>query len=325
MSGLIITEIPMPESKFKINDTVKFADIGIYRNYIFKVAGIKQNDIDETFGYRYDLDNTTQGTKPLRLNNIPEGNLIFLEEEKEKEKMKFKINEIVKFDPEKFKEDDDKKYRVIAQYLGWGGNNIYRYDIVNINDINDGYYGVNEDHLVSAGARLEEPETASEEPQGQVPADFDIIQLRNGIFYQYFKSMDGFIKITNDKDAYNFLGGDHITLEGLDYIDSFGIRDSNFDIMKIYRGIATDRVLTASASELKKYEVWSRPEPYVIPEKLIKTALKDFVGFEEEDIKVDEKNRFYIDGAIVGDSAKKFIENEEWKKKETETESLWSF
>ena len=324
MSNLVIKEIPMPESKFKINDTVKFADIGIYRNYIFKVAGVKQNDIDETFGYRYNLDNITEGTGPLRLNNIPEGNLIFLEEEKEKEKMKFKINEIVKFDPEKFKEDDNKSYKIIASYLSWGSNNIYRYDVVNINDINDKYYGVHEDNLVSAGVRLEEPETASEESQGQLPADFDIVQLRDGIFYQYFKNMDGFIKITNDKNAYSFLGGDHIALEGLDYVDSFGIRNSNFDIMKIYRGIATDRVLTASASELKKYEIWSRPEPYIIPENLIKAALKDFVGFEEEDIKVDEKNRFYIDGAIVGESARKFIENEEQKKKEAES-SLWAF
>ena len=323
MSGLIITEIPMPESKFKINDTVKFADIGIYRNYIFKVAGIKQNDIDETFGYRYDLDNTTQGTKPLRLNNIPEGNLMFLEEEKEKEKMKFKINQIVKFDPEKFKEDDDRKYKVIAQYLGWGGNNIYRYDIVNINDINDKYYGVNEDHLVFAGARLEEPETTPEESQGQVPADFDIVQLRNGEFYQKFNSV-GFIKLVKDSCGNNFMVEDHYKNNELEYIDSLGSHHSNLDIMKIYRGIATDRILTASASELKKYEVWSRIEPFVIPEKLIKAALKDFVGFEEEDIKVDEKNRFYIDGAIVGDSAKKFIENEEWKKKETES-SLWSF
>ena len=323
MSGLIITEIPMPESKFKINDTVKFADIGIYRNYIFKVAGIKQNDIDETFGYRYDLDNTTQGTKPLRLNNIPEGNLMFLEEEKEKEKMKFKINQIVKFDPEKFKEDDDKKYKVIAQYLGWGGNNIYRYDIVNINDINDKYYGVNEDHLVFAGARLEEPETAPEEPQGQLPADFDIIQVRNGEFFQYFKGgMKAYVQLRWEHPR-NFteILDTHYT-DDLTYKDSLGVLIPEYDIMKIYRGIATDRILTASASELKKYEVWSRIEPFVIPENLIKAALKDFVGFEEEDIKVDEKHRFYIDGAIVGDSAKKFIENEEWKK-EAES-SLWN-
>lgn len=252
MSNLVIKEIPMPKSKFKINDTVKFADIGIYQNYIFKVAGVKQNDRDETFGYRYNLDNITKGTKPLRLNNIPEDNLVF------------------------------------------------------------------------AGARLEEPETASEEPQGQLPAEFDIVQLRNGEFYQKFNSV-GYIKLVKDSCGNNFMVEDHYKNNELEYIDSLGSHHSNFDIMKIYRGIATDRVLTASASELKKYEVWSRIEPYVIPEKLIKAALKDFVGFEEEDIKVDEKNRFYIDGAIVGESARKFIENEEWKKKETEIENPWAF
>lgn len=243
MSNLVIKEIPMPKSKFKINDTVKFADIGIYQNYIFKVAGVKQNDRDETFGYRYNLDNITKGTKPLRLNNIPEGNLMF------------------------------------------------------------------------AGARLEEPETASEESQGGIPANFDIIRLRDGRFYQYFKSADGYVKITDDEDGFWF-----IPLDGF-----FGLGGEKLEIMKIYRGIATNRILTASASELKKYEIWSRPEPYIIPEKLIKAALKDFVGFEEEDIKVDEKNRFYIDGAIVGESARKFIENEEWKKKETEIENPWAF
>ena len=238
---------------------------------------------------------------------------------------KFKLGDEVKF--KDIYLANDKVFTIIKE-LGvsaggsWTGKACYRYNIKEKNGTEE-YHNVAEDNLKGAGVRLEEPKTAFEEPQGQVPADFDIVQLRNGIFYQYFKSMDGFIKITNDKDAYNFLGGDHITLEGLDYVDSFGIRNSNFDIMKIYSGIATDRVLGASASELKKYEVWSRPEPYVIPEKLIKAALKDFVGFEEEDIKVDEKNRFYIDGAIVGDSARKFIENEEWKKREIE--SLWTF
>ena len=324
MSNLVIKEIPMPKSKFKINDTVKFVDIGIYQNYIFKVAGVKQNDIDETFGYRYDLDNTTKGTKPLRLNNIPEGNLMFLEEAKEKEKMKFKINQIVKFDPEKFEEDGDKSYKIIASYLAWGGNNIYIYDIVNINDINDKYYGVHEDNLVFAGGRLVESETASEEPQGRIPADFDIIQVRNGEFFQYFKEgTKAYVQLRwGHPRNFTEILDTHYT-DDLIYKDSLGVSIPEYDIMKIYRGIATNRVLIASASELKKYEVWSRPEPYVIPEKLIKVALKDFVGFEEEDIKVDEKNRFYIDGAIVGESARKFIENEEWKKKEIE--NLWAF
>lgn len=158
-------------------------------------------------------------------------------------------------------------------------------------------------------------ETKIEASQGYVPAEFDIVQLRNGAFYQYFKAMSGYIKLI--KDSYgsnNFILDTHYGNNELNYIDCTGKHKEGYDIMKIYRGIATDRVLIVPVSELKRYEVWSRLEPYLIPESLVKAALKDFVGFEEEDIKVDEKNRFYIDGAIVGDSARKFIENEEWKK-----------
>lgn len=240
---------------------------------------------------------------------------------------KFKLGDEVKFTDIYFASGE---VFTIIKELGasaggsWTGKACYRYNIKEKNGTEE-YHNVAEDNLVSAGGRSDEPKTTFEEPQGQVPADFDIVQLRNEKFYQYFKSMSGFIKITNDKAAYSCIGEDRYNLEesGYDYVSSFGVRNDSLDIMKVYRGIATDRVLTASASELKKYEVWSRPEPYVIPEKLIKAALKDFVGFEEEDIKVDEKNRFYIDGAIVGESARKFIENEEWKKKETE--SLWAF
>lgn len=228
---------------------------------------------------------------------------------------KFKLGDEVKFTDIYFA--NNKVFTIIKE-LGssaggsWTGKACYRYNIKEKNGTEE-YHNVAEDNLVFAGGRSEEPETASEESQGGIPANFDIIRLRDGRFYQYFKSADGYVKITDDEDGFCF-----IPLDGF-----FGLGGEKLEIMKIYRGIATDRVLTASASELKKYEVWSRPEPYVIPEKLIKAALKDFVGFEEEDIKVDGKNRFYIDGAIVGDSARKFIENEEWKKKEAE--SLWSF
>lgn len=190
-----------------------------------------------------------------------------------------------------------------------------QYKIICSNVAEEDLEAVREDVISNKTEDKVQVKTKVETSQGCIPADFDIVQLRNGDFYQYFKSMNGYIKLI--KDSYgskNFMIDNHYENNELNYIDCTGKHRENCDIMKIYRGIATYRVLTAPASELKRYEVWSRLEPYLIPEKLIKTALKDFVGFEEEDIKVDEKNRFYIDGAIVGDSARKFIENEEWKK-----------
>ena len=236
---------------------------------------------------------------------------------------KFKLGNEVKFKDIYFA--NNKVFTIIEElgvsgFGSWTGKACYRYNIKEKNGTEE-YYNVAEDNLVFADGRSDEPKTTFEEPQGQVPADFDIIQVRNGEFFQYFKEgMNAYIQLRwGHPRNFTEILETHYT-DDLIYKDSLGVLIPEYDIMKIYRGIATDRVLTASASELKKYEVWSRSKPYIIPENLIKAALKDFVGFEEEDIKVDAKNRFFIDGAIVGDSARKFIENEEWKKK---TASLW--
>lgn len=185
---------------------------------------------------------------------------------------------------------------------------------------NEMYSNVIEDNLKSAGACSEDPETVSEASQDQLPADFDIVQLRNGEFFQYFKEgKKAYVQLKwGHSRNFEEIIETHYTND-LIYKDILGVPIHEYDIMKIYRGIATSRVLTASASELKKYEVWSRIEPFVIPVTLIKAALQNFAGFEEEDIKVDEKNKFYVDGAIIGDSVRKFIENEEWKKQKVES------
>lgn len=188
----------------------------------------------------------------------------------------------------------------------WTGKSCFRYNIQEVNGRDD-YYDVAEDNLKLAEARSEEPETASEASQGRVPAlqNLDLIKTKNGHFYQFFKSMGGFCPL-DEKDL--FLDKKCFDENGKYY--KYVMDIPKYDIMKIYRGVtASNRFLDAPEHTREYYEIWSRPEPYVIPTFAVKQAIHEYIGFEVEDIKI-ENGDYVIDGALVSPSVRKTLEEE---------------
>lgn len=188
----------------------------------------------------------------------------------------------------------------------WTGIPCYRYDVEEVDGENS-YYGIAEDNLELAEARSEEPETASEASLGCIPAleNLDIIKTKNGHFYQLFKSMKGFCPLDEndfflDKACFDDEGRYNNYMEGI----------PKYDIIKIYRGVvAANRFFDAPESTRDYYEIWSRPEPYVIPLFAVKQAIHEYIGFEVEDIKMED-GMFVIDGALVSPTVREVLEEE---------------
>lgn len=206
----------------------------------------------------------------------------------------------------------------------WTGKSCYRYDLQGVNG-KDYYDDVTEDNLKLAEARSEEPETASEASQGCIPAlqNLDIIKTKNGHFYQFFKSMGGFCPL--DENDY-FL--DKVCFDDEGKYNNYVIDVPKYDIMKIYRGVtASNRFLDAPEHTREYYEIWSRPEPYVIPTFAVKQAIHEYIGFEVEDIKMED-GMFVIDGALVSPTVRKVLEEELRKDAvgvECTTEKKWIY